>query len=645
MPRKMMILAAIPLTAMFLGFYGFEFRYGEKEQTRNRQPWTTEEHAAPITSYAGPCTSSPITFDTLDRAEDYFNEISCEVTAVNVPSLIHIHSQADASALRDKLIQFVWKEAGFPSQTLPQQVDTDVPNPLAPPYPPYLAPPPDPEYPRLGPPYAPLPNLQRVDRLTVTMDHGLQSTVYYFHPQQSNNRLVIWHQGHGDDIGEYGGHGAISFFLQRGYTVLALSMPMYGPNKFKKPIHIGGCAITGVGQNHSEFQCAETPAFTPMKYFVEPVAVALNHALSQQQYADTTMIGVSGGSWTTTVYAALDSRVRISIPVGGSLPEYLQNEYEKNSDDWEFNSSGLYTIANYLDIYILGSYGGGRKQLQILNKYDDCCFAGVRHRTYIDHIKHAVAQLGDGEFSVFLDDSVHPLEDPPSHRVSAHALNSSIIHTLNDNPVEFVDDGDNTYMCDSASRDCYRETGQWSPVEGRGFGFDSRLAYAATGAVAVWQFNVTPGWHQIAVTWDPTLTTGPNPFVSLLASRSAAFDIRDGRTLVKTVTVDQQKVPNHFSDAGTSWFTLGTYPIKTQQLEVHLSNNTADPVIADAVRLIRVEEADTDPRPLERGQFRKTSPIERVWSYLKWLIRRMENPSGASNSPFFSHIAQQRNTR
>jgi 3-phenylpropionate/cinnamic acid dioxygenase small subunit len=59
--------------------------------------------------------------------------------------------------------------------------------------------------------------------------------------------------------------------------------------------------------------------------------------------------------------------------------------------------------VNYLELYILGSYGLHRKQLQVINQYDSCCFAGTKWETYKDIIRERVHELRTGEFELFLD--------------------------------------------------------------------------------------------------------------------------------------------------------------------------------------------------------------------------------------------------
>src|SRR5882724_11589473 len=63
-----------------------------------------------------------------------------------------------------------------------------------------------------------------------------------------------------------------------------------------------------------------------VRFFVEPIAAALNCLLADGGYRSVYMVGLSGGGWTTTLYAAIDPRVRRSYPVAGSLPQYLRKE-------------------------------------------------------------------------------------------------------------------------------------------------------------------------------------------------------------------------------------------------------------------------------------------------------------------------------
>ena len=143
------------------------------------------------------------------------------------------------------------------------------------------------------------------------------------------------------------------------------------------------------------------------------MAVGLNYAL-KNGYSKSHMIGISGGGWTTTLYAAIDARIEKSFPVAGTYPIYLRSECKRDWGDYEQTEPGLYRIANYPELYIMGAFGKGRKQFQLLNKYDSCCFAGPKYQLYADVIKSKIKELGLGEFDIYSDDShkEHQISNP-----------------------------------------------------------------------------------------------------------------------------------------------------------------------------------------------------------------------------------------
>src|ERR1051325_10361594 len=122
---------------------------------------------------------------------------------------------------------------------------------------------------------------------------------------------------------------------------------------------------------------------SPIKYFLESTAVSLNYlktwgrAAHFPNYRAVHMAGLSGGGWTTTVYAAIDPSIRCSFPVAGTIPLYLRSG--GSIGDREQFEASFYRIAGYPDLYILGAHGRGRKQVQILVRRDDCCFGQAQH--------------------------------------------------------------------------------------------------------------------------------------------------------------------------------------------------------------------------------------------------------------------------
>ncbi len=75
---------------------------------------------------------------------------------------------------------------------------------------------------------------------------------------------------------------------------------------------------------------------------------------------------------------------------------------------------------------------------------------------------------------------------------------------------------------------------------------------------------------------------------------NAPFTVLDGDAVIGSPTVDQTAVPNDFTDAQTSWETLGVLPILGTTLTVRLTGDAADNyVIADAIRIERIPDTQT----------------------------------------------------
>jgi hypothetical protein len=481
----------------------------------------------------------------------------------DVTTDIHIHSTSDVTTVRNNLINYIWSGNGLPTG-LPAAVTQNVPSPLG----------------TLG-------NLAGVDQLQINMDLGFVSYAYLFHPLVSNNKLIIFHQGHDDTLSARGGQQAIQDFLNHGYSVLAFFMPLYGPNTGPLPAH-----------DHNDMANLQTATFNPIKIFLEPVIVGINYVKQNYNFSSIAMTGISGGGWTTTWIAALDPRVTTSVPVAGSLPIFLRTTFNGTSDigDWEQEDTSLYNIASYEDLYILGSYGAGRSQLQVLNQFDNCCFAGVRFRTYEDFIKNTVANLGSGSYNVFLDDN------QPIHEISQHALDVAMFHAVEGDNVQIADDGipgDAGYTTGYGN---FNDVGTWTQSTGPGLGTGLNGEYltaaANSGAMASWAFtNLAPGNYKVWATWSPQAGQATN----------APYTLLDGANTLATVTVDQTAVPADLNDSGAAWKSLGIFNVTSGILAVQLGSNANGVVQADGIRIQRLGSAPAaqlrdGPASLPSGQ-------------------------------------------
>jgi hypothetical protein len=107
----------------------------------------------------------------------------------------------------------------------------------------------------------------------------------------------------------------VDFFNELGYDVMELNMPLYG------------CNAQSYGHHpHTWFEQYEKKGDHTMRYFIEPVALAVAHA-KRAGYKHIVMSGFSGGGWTTHVAAAVIPDIQLSIAVAGSTPKWPTKSY------------------------------------------------------------------------------------------------------------------------------------------------------------------------------------------------------------------------------------------------------------------------------------------------------------------------------
>jgi hypothetical protein len=263
-----------------------------------------------------------------------------------------------------------------------------------------------------------LNNLNKIDKFTIQMKKPFKSVVYIFNPSNSNNKVVIYHQGHYGDFIK--GKNTIAFFLNKGYTVFALSMPLLGKNTInikqllnsneRKDI-LPGIPII---YSHEHMKLLDYP----LSYFIQPAIQCITYAVEKLNSEEITMIGVSGGAWTTTIAAAIDNRIMNSFSVAGTYPLFIR-VLDQNSISWgdfEQTDPTLFKFIDYLDLYVLAS-SHNRKHYQIVNEYDPRCFKNARGYLYQGSVNKKNKELDFGEF-IFHVDTINKL-----HSISDYSLN------------------------------------------------------------------------------------------------------------------------------------------------------------------------------------------------------------------------------
>ena len=316
----------------------------------------------------------------------------------NIDSLILVNSENDVIKKKEALVNFIWNDQVPHSSII--SIDNNI----------------------IDKRYQDLSNLKSIHKFNISMEYGINSIAYLFLPENSNNKLIIYHQGHDGDF--IIGKENIDFFLNKNYAVLAFSMPLLGMND--QPIidleRFGKIKFT----SHNQFKFLESSEFSPIKFFVEPIGVSLNYLDENFNFDSYYMVGISGGGWTTVLFSAIDDRITQSYSVAGSVPMFMRSD-SKNIGDYEQIVPELYRIANYLELYILSSFGDERKHVQIFNKNDPCCFSGNVSGLYDYKINEKLIELDRGSFFLYIDDTHN------EHKISEYSRSLILQHMDNPN--------------------------------------------------------------------------------------------------------------------------------------------------------------------------------------------------------------------
>ena len=330
----------------------------------------------------------------LNNFEEEQNDIL--IYEKNIDSLILINSENDIIKKKEALRNFIWNDHVPYSSTI--LIDENI----------------------IDERYQNISNLKSIYRLDIGMEYDVHSIAYLFLPENSNDKLIIYHQGHGGDF--ILGKDNIDFFLDKNYAVLAFSMPLLGMNN--QPIidldNFGKIKFT----THKHFQFLESSEFSPVKFFIEPIGVSLNYLDENFNFDSYYMMGISGGGWTTVLFSAIDDRISQSYSVAGTYPIFMRSD-SKNIGDYEQIIPELYRITNYLELYILSSYGDDRIHVQIFNNNDPCCFSGNISGIYDNKIKEKLIALKSGNFSLYIDDSHN------KHKISEYSRSLILQHLNN----------------------------------------------------------------------------------------------------------------------------------------------------------------------------------------------------------------------
>ena len=324
--------------------------------------------------------------------------------------LISFQSIADIDNTKQTLIEYIWNDSKLPIE-LPTKHEYDVKDRIA----------------------DELQNLDRIDSFTVEMKYGVNSISYLFIAKNSNDKLVIYHQGHNAiSLNGFDDHSfdqdipLIQNFLDNNYSALIFSMPGKGMNN--EPIidheKFGNFKLN----SHDHFHLLEAKNFHPIQFFLEPVVITLNQIEKDYSFVTYSMMGLSGGGWTTIVVSAVDDRISESYSIAGSFPIWLRSD-SRDYGDYEQTIPEFYQIANYEELYFLSAYGDNRRLVLFYNEFDPCCFPGELYNKFPfgDIVKTKISKFNKGNFDVIVDygQTEHMISESILGKITEYIQNNS----------------------------------------------------------------------------------------------------------------------------------------------------------------------------------------------------------------------------
>ncbi|OHB81736.1 MAG: hypothetical protein A2W31_07135 [Planctomycetes bacterium RBG_16_64_10] len=181
--------------------------------------------------------------------------------------------------------------------------------------------------------------------------------------------------------------------------MLALNVEWLGMGQLRTP-----------GFNHgsmNQLDLCGTSGLAPF-YLCLKRSLDLLLALEHTDPERVAVTGLSGGGWQTVLISALDTRVRLAVPVAGYSSFRTRIDHTKDLGDSEQTPSDLATLVDYTHLTAMIA---PRPTLLTYNAKDDCCFeAHYALPPLLDAARPAFALFGAADSLRF-----HINDDPGTH--------------------------------------------------------------------------------------------------------------------------------------------------------------------------------------------------------------------------------------
>ena len=310
-----------------------------------------------------------------------FLEIHPEYGKIDANAILRVRTVHEIRQAREALTRVIWSNGKFPNELYPTTVKEKIQDPI---------------FSKLETRVSSgssekVALVENINELVHQTYPGFVSKAYHIVPTRRNGSLVIYHEGNTGSF--HRSAHVLQAFLEEGFEVLAFSMWIIDHKPIVEVSGAGSLQIIG----HSFLQFIDDP----LRVYIDPLVAGLNKLATEREYEQIIAVGFSGGGWVITVLAALDPRIQLSYPVAGSYPLYLRRF--RNWSTWQETWPPLISATNYLDLYVMATDGPGRRQVQVLNQFDGCCYSGLDWQTYAEVVRSAAKKVGGGGWNIFVD--------------------------------------------------------------------------------------------------------------------------------------------------------------------------------------------------------------------------------------------------
>ena len=225
---------------------------------------------------------------------------------------------------------------------------------------------------------------------------------WFMPPAPIPGRHAIYHEGHGGAAVEIG-FDTIDWLLDRGWSVIAVDMPLLGLNRVD--------ARPGL-EAHGQFEALDDGVTSTLRFFLTPVRSVVDWIVEVEagRNPDILMIGRSGGGLTSYIYGAIDPRIDIVVSVAGGRPisERLDAPWgAAELGDYEQTLPHVFNVVGHEHLMLAA---GSKASMYIYNLWDGCCFRIQPDSAFVQYLRGGSAPMGK-EISVFVD------PDNPAHSI------------------------------------------------------------------------------------------------------------------------------------------------------------------------------------------------------------------------------------